>query len=299
VTIQYRLAHAADLLRASELVVASMNHLCQRHGFTPIATARPSTFSHFSSQDDPDGLWVAEDAGDILGFAFSWVCGDLWFLAQLFVSPDQQGHGIGHNLLQRTLEHAQQKKAAIKALITFAFNTVSQGLYIRQGLFPRCPLYSFSIARDALASSLKGERLRYQPLENTALHSHTLAKIDVEVLGTSRAKHHRFLSTERSTRGVLFHVGQEPVGYAYVSEGHVGPLAVTRHAARGAAFRTALHLAAETTASQVSALLPGPCDWALSIAGQAGMRITTPLLLMATEDFGNWTQYLPRNPGFM
>jgi hypothetical protein len=30
-----------------------------------------------------------------------------------------------------------------------------------------------------------------------------------------------------------------------------------------------------------------------------GMKITTPMVLMSTHDFGNWTQYLPRNPGFM
>jgi hypothetical protein len=41
---------------------------------------RPPAFSRFSLSDDPEGLWVAEDDGEILGFAFSWLCGDLWFL---------------------------------------------------------------------------------------------------------------------------------------------------------------------------------------------------------------------------
>jgi GNAT superfamily N-acetyltransferase len=109
---------------------------------------RPPRFQLFSLKDDADGLWVAEDAGQILGFAFSWVCGDLWFLAQLFVSPDQQGSGIGNQLLKRTLDHAQKKGATNKALITFAFNRVSQGLYIRHGLYPRLPLHFFSVARE-------------------------------------------------------------------------------------------------------------------------------------------------------
>jgi GNAT superfamily N-acetyltransferase len=79
-----------------------MNKLCERHGFGPIATVRPTAF------------------------------GDLWFLAQLFVSPDQQGRGIGQELLQRTFQHAVSAKAGTKALITFAFNGVSQGLHMRQ-----------------------------------------------------------------------------------------------------------------------------------------------------------------------
>jgi hypothetical protein len=29
------------------------------------------------------------------------------------------------------------------------------------------------------------------------------------------------------------------------------------------------------------------------------MRITFPMLLMASPGYGTWTQYLPRNPGFM
>ncbi len=99
----YRPARAHDLQRAGELVVGSINDLCERHGFGPMAAVRPPDFSAFSLRDDPDGLWVAEDGGEILGFAFSWVCGDLWFLAQLFVSPGQQGRGIGQELLRRTL----------------------------------------------------------------------------------------------------------------------------------------------------------------------------------------------------
>jgi hypothetical protein len=73
--IVYRPARIEDLQRSGELVVCSMNKLCERHGFGPIATVRPPGFSLFSLSDDPNGLWVAEDDGEILGFAFSWVCG--------------------------------------------------------------------------------------------------------------------------------------------------------------------------------------------------------------------------------
>jgi GNAT superfamily N-acetyltransferase len=99
----YRPARAQDLAPADTLVVASINDLTERHGFGSMATARPPNFQLFSLKDDPDGLWVAEDGGDILGFAWSWVCGDVWFLAQLFVDPAQQGRGIGNELLKLNL----------------------------------------------------------------------------------------------------------------------------------------------------------------------------------------------------
>jgi GNAT superfamily N-acetyltransferase len=99
--VVYRPACAQDLERAEALVVASINDLTERHSFGAMATARPPNFQLFSLKDDPDGLWVAKDADEILGFAWSWVCGDLWFLAQLFVAPGHQGRGIGNELLQR------------------------------------------------------------------------------------------------------------------------------------------------------------------------------------------------------
>jgi ribosomal protein S18 acetylase RimI-like enzyme len=296
----YRPARAQDLERADAIVVASINDLTQRHGFGPMVASRAPNFQLFSLQDDAEGLWVAEDAGEILGFAWSWVCGDLWFLAQLFVSPGQQGRGIGQELMKRTLDHARKSGAANKALITFTFNTVSQGLYIRHGLFPRFPIYNFGVARERLMGRLGGAQLRSVPLEETASHLHSLAEIDARTLGVSREKHHKYLINDSATRGVLLYAGSDCVGYAYVnSDGHIGPLAVAQAEDLGAAFTTALALAAESGSLQVSAFLPGICDSALSLAIEHGMRITLPMVLMTTRDFGDWTRYLPRNPGFM
>ena len=299
-TIVVRPPRPEELHRAEELVVRSINDLTQRHGFGPMATLRPPEFQLFSLRDDPDGLWLAEADGEILGFAFSWVCGDLWFLAELFVAPGQQGRGIGKELLTRTFEHARKAGATNKALITFTFNVVSQGLYIRHGLFPRFPIYSFSIERDALMQRLQGEKLRWTYIEDTASDLNRLMEIDSGVLGISRERHHRYLLSDNTLRGYFFHAQGDCIGYAYVSAtGHVGPLAVVRPTAMGVAFTTALNLAAASGASQVSAFLPGTNEMALGIAAEHGMRITLPMVLVSTRDFGDWTRYLPRNPGFM
>ena len=299
-TIVVRPPRPEELHRAEELVVRSINDLTQRHGFGPMATLRPPEFQLFSLRDDPDGLWLAEADGEILGFAFSWVCGDLWFLAELFVAPGQQGRGIGKELLARTFEHARKAGATNKALITFTFNVVSQGLYIRHGLFPRFPIYSFSIERDALMQRLQGEKLRWTYIEDTASDLNRLMEIDSGVLGISRERHHRYLLSDNTLRGYFFHAQGDCIGYAYVSAtGHVGPLAVVRPTAMGVAFTTALNLAAASGASQVSAFLPGTNEMALGIAAEHGMRITFPMVLVSNRAFGDWTRYLPRNPGFM
>ena len=74
-SLVYRPARAQDLTTTDALVVASINDLTERHGFGSMAISGPPNFQLFSIKDDPDGLWVAEDRGDILGFAWSWCAG--------------------------------------------------------------------------------------------------------------------------------------------------------------------------------------------------------------------------------
>jgi acetyltransferase (GNAT) family protein len=265
-----------------------------------MASPRPPRFQQFCLEEDPEGLWVAEDDDQIVGFAFSWVSDRLWFLAQLFVAPGQQGSGLGNDLLKRTLQQAERRGSTNKALITFAFNRVSQGLYIQHGLFPRSPLYLFSASRDDLRGSLEGEQLRCEPIEKSPARLRSLDEIDGRVLGGSRAKHHGFLIDEDGTRGLAFVEGDRCVGYAYISSGgHIGPLAVARPEAMTAAFRTALSIAVDGGAPNVSAFLPGASEAALTLAMQCGMRIAFPMLVMSARPFGDWRLYLPRNPGFM
>jgi GNAT superfamily N-acetyltransferase len=111
-----------------------------------MASPSPPRFQAFSLSEDPNGLWTAID-DEPVGFAWAWVCEDFWFLAQLFVKPRLQAHDVGRELLRRALEHADTVGARQRALITFAFNTVSQGLYIRHGFIPRFPIYFMRVDR--------------------------------------------------------------------------------------------------------------------------------------------------------
>jgi ribosomal protein S18 acetylase RimI-like enzyme len=286
--------------KANELVVRSINDLTVRQGFGQKAVLRPPTFHLFCLTDDPDGVWVAEGQGEIVGFASSWVCDDFWFLGYLFISPGQQGQGIGDTLLKRTLAQADKAGAKNKALITYAFNRASQGLYVRHGLFPRLPLYDVAIPRENLLAQSMPSTCVHVPIEDSSVHFHHLSQIDTQVLGFRREKHHRFLLAENSLRGRLFYAADECIGYGYVSsEGHVGPLAASRTENVGSIFTAMLHLAASGESSQVTAFLPGTADTALQIAVEHEMRITFPMVLMATCNFGDWARYLPRNPGFM
>ena len=181
-----RPARAQNFERADQLVVA-INDLTKRHGFGPMAASHPPNLQLFCLKDDPAGLWVAEEADELLGFAWSWACSDLWFLAQLFVSPTHQGRSIGNELLKKTFQHARKSGATNRALITFTFNTVSQGLYIQNGLFPRFPIYNFSVARELLMGRLQGPQFRHVPLQETASDLYNLARLTLRY-SVSRAR---------------------------------------------------------------------------------------------------------------
>ncbi|GAB2472723.1 GNAT family N-acetyltransferase [Comamonas humi] len=294
-----RPARVEELTHAEALVARSINDLTERHGFGAIASARPPDFQAFCVQDDPRGAWLAEEGGETVGFALSWVCGRLWFLAELFVAPSRQGQAIGDELLRRTLQQASDAGATEKSLITFAFNVVSQGLYVRHGLLPRMPLHLCSAARESLAGRLHGPVLRTVPIGTTAADLEMLRQLDGAALGTSREKHHRFLLRDPSMQGVFLDDGSERVGYAYLAAtGHIGPLAVMQGSAMPGAFRTLLALAAAGEARQVSVFVPGTSA-ALTIAAGLGMRFTLPMVVMSTHEGGDWTRYLPRNPGFL
>jgi GNAT superfamily N-acetyltransferase len=295
-----RPARAEELPIAQQLIARSINDLTERHGFGSIASSRPVDFQLFSLKDDADGLWVAEAGGEMVGFAFSWINDDFWFLAELFINPARQGDGIGGALMARTSEHANKNGARNRALITFTFNTVSQGLYIKQGLFPRLPLYVVRAERGALKKRPAHPQWRAVQLGNTPAHNDLLERIDRNALGFSREKHHRFLRSDETVRGFLLYRAEHCAGYVYVSTGgHIGPLAILQRGDMAGAFTTALDLAAESQASHVSAFLPGVNDTSLDIAMTCGMRITLPMVLMAAREFGDWQRYLPRNPGFM
>jgi len=300
-SVLYRPATADDLQPAMEAVAESLNDLERRHGFDGVSGPIDTTFAAFSLRDDPTGLWVAEDNGEIVGFGFSWHSDRLWFLADLFVRPRLQQGGIGAGLLNRTLQQARQHDAAHHALITFAYNRVSLGLYMRQNMFPRLPLYELAGAAAPLRNQAPTDNLKFDDISADVSAAGALESIDQAALGLSRAKHHRFSLLDPKTRSLLFRGGDgTALGYAYISSaGHAGPIAVNQPEFMARAVRTALTVAAGMDAKNVSVFLPGCCDEALAIALGNGLRLGRTMMLLSSKPFGNWTCYAPRGPGFM
>jgi GNAT superfamily N-acetyltransferase len=298
--ITCRPAKPEDLEEAERVVQQSGNALLVRHGLQPWPAPPSTAFPKFCLAQDPSGLWVAEDGDTIVGFGFSWMSEKFWCLSQLFVRPEAQAKGIGQALLAKTLMQAERNGAANRALITFASNIASTGLYLKNGLYPREPLYEMAAPARAVAQNLADTGYDITSIAPWPDAGEWIGRIDQELLGFRRDLHHQFLLGGFAARAVRIEHAGRAVGYAYISaRGHVGPLAIAPDADAKAVVTTALRCALEGGATRVSMLVPGRADVVMQTALAVGFRIEEPLVLMAWRPFGNWSNYLPRTPGFL
>jgi len=298
--ITYRRAKFEDLEEGERVVQASISELRVRHGGHSSPAPPPIAFPKFWLAEDPDGLWVAEDENTIVGFGFSWMTERFWCLSQLFVRPDTQGQGIGQALLSKTLTQAERNEATNRALITFAYNLASTGLYLKNGLYPREPLYRMAAPAQAVAQNLTNAGYYATPIAPWPAPREWMAEVDEALLGFRRDLIHGFLLDTAAARAVRIERAGRIAGYAYLSaQGHVGPLAIVPDADAQAVVTTALRCALESVPSRVSMFVPGRADVVMRAILALGFRIEEPYVLMASRSFGNWRHYLPRNPGFM
>lgn len=298
--ITYRPARAEDLEPATRIVQDAYNDLRVRHGLPPSIALGPPLFQTFSLAEPSSSLWVAEADGALQGFAFAWMRQRFWFLAQLFVRPGTQSKGVGQAMLSRTMRHAEESGAENRALITMAYNTASTGLYIRNGLYPREPLLRLVAPAPLVAERIATSGLEAVPVAPWPGPREWLGRIDEAVLGFRRESHHAFQLGGVAARALRIEQAGRPVGYAYVSAaGHVGPLAVSPGAEVGEALKAAVRGALEVQPKQVSVVVPGRADRMLDVAFGLGFRIDEPFVLLSARPFGDWSRYLPSNPGFM
>jgi len=298
--ITYRPARSADLDAALAIVHRAINDLQVRHGFPSVAGARVPAFQGFCLDENPEGLWVAEKEAGIVGFGFAWMVEKFWFLSQLFIDPDAQAKGIGQSLLSKVLGLARAKDADNRTLITFPYNTAAIALYVRNGMYPREPLYRMSASAAVIERKIPAVEAEKTPIGPWPAAREWINRIDDAVLGFHRDSHHRFQLAGFAARAVeLRHAGRA-VGYAYISgSGHIGPAAIAPGVDPRPAVTAAIGCALNTQSPRVSMVVPGRADQILAMALGLGFRIEEPYVLMSARPFGDWRSYLPSNPGYM
>lgn len=184
----------------------------------------------------------------------------------------------------------------------FQAETALNDLYERHGLADQVvqfiqpnPYYAFCLEKEPDGFSVATRSLH--PVRQAIRQ---LCSIEEPVLGISRDRHHEYFLNAQGGTCYIFRMWKNAEGYAYVwSNGRVGPLAVVSSNSFRGVMNTALGLAAAQGTHQVSVMIPGSNDQAVAVALDHKLRIAIPLLLMSSQRFGNWDNYLFYSPALM
>jgi GNAT superfamily N-acetyltransferase len=267
--LEFRHAMEADLEAEYEVFVAAQGELWHRHGLRWSAApfeAWSAPHRHLLTADG-ERSFVALDGERLAGFSAALARGDTWFLAALFVSPDDQGRRVGRELLDRSWAGDWQRRMTI----TESIQPVSTGMYARRGLIPTTPILTLSgTPRCELPDGLQAV-----PPE-----PEVLATLDRGAYGFDRGTDHRFWG-ERAAQANLWLLDGEPIAYAYVDrQGLIGPLAGRDGATAALALRAEL---ARRASQPAEVLLPGTTPGLVEAALASGLRLTRPpgLLLLS------------------
>ena len=104
----------ADVVPLVEVQHETFADLSRRTGEPPyeltdeVRTRAAARIGHLQ-RTDPDGAWVAEVDGELVGCALALVRDAMWFLSLLIVRPGFQGRGIGKQLLDAALSTATDR----------------------------------------------------------------------------------------------------------------------------------------------------------------------------------------------
>lgn len=237
---------------------------------------RRGLFEHLART--AEHFWLAEDAGQVLGYARSINRGGVRELTEFFVLPGQQSVGVGRELLAR----AFPRQGAHHRLIVATTDVRAQARYLKTGVSPYFPLYNFS--REPQAVPLETDLL-FTPLTAEALPA--LNQIDAALFGHTREIDHVWLMADR--QGYLYTRAGQAVGYGYLGD-MTGPLAVLRVGDLPAALAHAEQEAA-THAWPFSVEVPMVNGTAVDYLLSRGCQIDSFIALVMAEAPPTWARF--------
>jgi GNAT superfamily N-acetyltransferase len=208
---------------------------------------------------DPGGCWVADDGGQVIGFAASFVRETTWLLASYAVRPGLQGQGVGTQLLAAAAQHG---RGCLHALLSATDDPRALRRYRLAGfdLHPQMHLAG-TVDRSALPVI---EKVR----DGSAADIDLMDSLDRATRGAAHGPdHEHMLASWR----LLVSEGTTGSGYVYVAErGRVALLAASN---RRTATRLLWAVLADSAGPVVVPHLTAANQWALDVGIAARLSI--------------------------
>jgi GNAT superfamily N-acetyltransferase len=286
--IGFRRATPGDSLPTYEVFLEAADDLARTRGWT--TTQRPidppERFLAFRAsvlRHDPDGFWVAEAGGGLVGFGIALQREHVWYLAALHVRPGYQSRGVGAEIIRRALTAA--RPASLLTVGADARNAVSNALYGRFGMFPQTALVELSGPATTGATDI---------LRAGAPDASDLEAIDRATLDVARPEDHEFWASVPSLHAYGIVRDRRTVGYAYVqADGAIGPIAVLDPADLAPALDASIAAAADLGATTARVRIPGVARAAVARLMARGWRYGDAVTLVLTSSpWGRWDGYV-------
>ena len=299
-SLVYRPVEKADLQAIARVFAASLNQRHLETGLEPIVDLADETawkamwenerrplFEHVSAHNAVG--WLAEEDGEVLGYARSIQRGDVCQLTDFFVHPDRQLAGLGRELLSRAFEQVKSPSRLILA----NSNPAAISRYMRAGVYPFCTIFDFE--RKARPVSIETD-LQIGSLASEARELEALNQIDQALLGYTRPQEHTWLGSQRE-RFVFFRNGA-PVGYGYAGKWS-GPIAALDEADVPAIMAHVETSIAQSEAT-FSVMLPLPNRTGMAYLLDQDFRLDTGHTMYFMADFAppGLDRYIFSMPGF-
>ncbi len=227
---------------------------------------------------DPEGCWVAEVGGEVVGVALGLVRDDVWGFSLFGLLPEHQGRGLGGELLRAALTYADGRRGGI---ILSSVNPAAMRAYFRSG-FRILPTVALGgVPRlDGIPAGL-----RSRPGDPDA----DGATIDLASRHVRGASHRRDVPTMLGSSRLLVLEGE---GFAVHRDGKVALLAATSdEAARDLAW-SCLAEAPPGGTVEMEFLAAGN-DWAVDVGLRAGLSLSPEGPIFVRGELGTLRPFIP------
>lgn len=291
----YRPGTLADSRPAIKVLVQSLADLNRRNHpedvgahpeFLTLAFERyQPLFDHLART--AEHFCVAEQDGQIIGYARSILHDGVRNLTDFFVLPNSQAAGVGRELLAQAFPADQVRRKTILATRDLS----AQALYLRSGVYPRFSFTTFSRRPEQV---MVATDLTIQPVSATRESLAAMRAIDTALLDFTRDADHEFLLHDR--QGYLYCRSNDVVGYGYAGN-DCGPFALLDASDFPAVLAHAENDAARRGADEFGVLVPLINRAAVDYLLARKCRLHDDyLLFMSDAPFGRFENYIQCSP---
>jgi GNAT superfamily N-acetyltransferase len=299
-TVTYRTGTLADARAVYNVFTQATSDLERRMGSLEMAEKwadpdfieeywgrRGSLFEYLART--AEYFWVAEEAGEIVGFARSTLHDGLLELVDFFVLPGNQSTGVGRELLARAFPREGKHRRAIIA----SSDIRALSRYLKAGVYPRFPIYYIFREPRPVGFELP---LEIRPVAATPETLAAIREVDRAILGFERDEDHEFLLNDR--QAYLFYRNGRIAGYGYFGK-CTGPVALLEEADFPAVLAWAEAEAAGRGEEEFGMYLPLVNRFAVDyLLGQGFQMEDFTVLFMNDEPFGRFENYVITCPPF-